>query len=52
MRLINDVDTAQVRRIFEILREETNLFEGLASDDVLSLQTVFKFLTFKRYHLK
>lgn len=48
MRLINDVDSAQVRRIFEILREETNLFDGLAQEDVISLQTVFKFLTFKR----
>ena len=28
-RLINDIDTAQVKRIFDILHSDTTLFKGL-----------------------
>lgn len=48
MRLINDVDQAQVKRVFEVLREETNMFEGMSQEDVNQLQLVFKFLNFRR----
>jgi len=48
MKLINDVDLAQVKRVFEVLREETSLFEGMTTDEVAALQTVFKFLNFRR----
>lgn len=49
MRLINDVDLTQVKRIFEVLREETNLFEGMTQDEMIQIQNVFKFLNFRRY---
>ena len=48
MRLINDVDTAQIKKIFEVLREETKIFEGYSNEDVQSLQNVMKVLSFKR----
>jgi len=48
MRLINDVDSTQIKRVFDVLRDETPLFDGLSQEDVLSLQQVFKVLTFRR----
>jgi len=49
MRLINDVDQNQTKRIFEVLREETPIFKGLSYEEVQSLTTVFKVLNFKKY---
>lgn len=37
MKLINDVDLAQAKRVFEVLREETSLFEGMTTDEVAAL---------------
>ncbi len=34
MKLINDIDAPQIKRIFDILREETKIFEGLSTEDV------------------
>jgi CRP-like cAMP-binding protein len=48
MRLISDVDANQIKRIFDVLRDETSIFEGMSQEDVASLQTVFKVLTFRR----
>jgi signal-transduction protein with cAMP-binding, CBS, and nucleotidyltransferase domain len=48
MRLTSDVDANQIKRIFDVLREETMLFEGLNAEEVAQLQTVFKILTFRR----
>eukprot|EP00347_Sterkiella_histriomuscorum_P003182 403365276 len=48
MRLVNDLDANQIRKIFEVLREETHIFKGLSLEEVLSMLNVFKVLTFKR----
>jgi hypothetical protein len=34
MRLTSDVDAGQIKRIFDVLREETMLFEGLNAEEV------------------
>ncbi|CDW84841.1 UNKNOWN [Stylonychia lemnae] len=48
MRLTNDLDPNQTRKILEVLRDETSIFQGYSHDDVVSLSQVFKVLTFKR----
>lgn len=48
MRLINDLDPQQIKRIFDVLREETNIFEGLSYEDVQNLQLIFRVLQFKK----
>ena len=48
MKLTNDIDAAQVKRIFELLREETLVFAGMTLDEVTSLQNVFRVLNFRR----
>lgn len=48
MRLINDVDANQTKRIFEVLREETQIFKGWSLEEVLSLPTVLKVLNYKK----
>jgi hypothetical protein len=37
MKLISDLDAAQVKRIFDVLRDETLIFEGMSQEDVHSL---------------
>ena len=37
MRLTNDIDTTQIKRIFDVLRDETNMFDGLSQEEVASL---------------
>jgi len=49
MRLLSDVDSGQIKRIFDVLREETLIFSGMSQEEVNSLQTVFKVISFKRY---
>ena len=44
MRLGNDLDANQIKKIFEVLREETFIFKGLSLEDVVLLQSVFKVL--------
>jgi CRP-like cAMP-binding protein len=48
MRLTSDIDANQIKRIFDVLREETVIFEGMSAEEVASLQTVFKVLSFRR----
>ena len=48
MRLINDIDGNQIKRVFDLLRDETTLFQGLSQEEVASLQTVFRVLTFRK----
>jgi hypothetical protein len=38
MRLTSDVDANQIKRIFDVLREETTLFEGQSAEEVASVQ--------------
>ena len=49
MRLLSDVDSGQIKRIFDVLRDETLIFAGMSQEEVSSLQTVFKVISFKRY---
>lgn len=37
MKLISDIDAGQVKRIFDVLRDETLIFEGMSQDEVASL---------------
>jgi len=48
MRLSTDIDVNQAKRIFEILYEETSLFNGLAASEVEAMSVIFKFLSFKK----
>jgi hypothetical protein len=48
MRLITDIDANQAKRIFEILYEETNLFNGFAASEVEAMSLIFKFLSFRK----
>jgi hypothetical protein len=34
MKLLSDIDAAQVKRIFEILRDETLIFSGMTQEEV------------------
>jgi hypothetical protein len=38
MRLTSDIDANQIRKILEVLREETKIFEGMSLDEVVDLQ--------------
>ena len=48
MRLVTDIDANQAKRIFEILYEETSLFNGFAASEIEAMSLVFKFLSFKK----
>ena len=48
MRLSTDIDANQAKRIFDVLYEETNLFQGYSAAEVEAMSTVFKFLSFKK----
>lgn len=44
LRITIDLDTNQIKKIFDVLREETPIFKGYSSEEVASLQNVFKVL--------
>jgi hypothetical protein len=48
MRLNNDIDNSQVKKIFEVLREETDIFKGFSQEEINNLLVVFKVLQFKK----
>lgn len=48
MRLITDLDANQAKRIFEILYEDTTIFQGFAATEVEAISQVFKFLHVKK----
>ncbi len=48
MKLISDCDANQAKRIFEILAEDSDIFEGFSSKEIEDFSGVFKLLTFKK----
>ena len=34
MKLLSDIDSAQVKRIFEILRDDTQIFTGMTHEEI------------------
>jgi hypothetical protein len=47
-RLASDIDNTQTKRIFDVLKEETTIFEGYSSSDVEQMSSLFKILTFQK----
>lgn len=47
-KINSDIDGNQIKRIFEVLREETNLFDGYTSAEVENMSTLFKVLNFQK----
>lgn len=48
MRLSTDLDASQAKRIFGILYEDTDIFNGFSLAEVEAMATVFKFISFKK----
>ena len=48
MKLVTDVDAAQAKRIFEIVYEDTDIFQGYSMAEVDAMSAIFKFLSFKK----
>ena len=48
MRLSTDIDPTQAKRIFEVLYEETSIFNGFSAAEVEAMAGVFKFLSFRK----
>ena len=48
MRLVADIDANQAKRIFEIIYEDTDLFQGFSAHEVEAISQVFKFLSFRK----
>ena len=48
MRLVTDIDASQAKRIFEIIYEETAIFQGFSMAEVEAMSAVFKILSFKK----
>ena len=47
-KLGNDVDTGQVKRIFEVLQQETKIFEHCSSTDIEEIVTLLRVLQYKK----
>ena len=47
-RIVSDIDVNQTKRIFEVLRDETTLFEGMTQQEVNLVSGLFKILTFSK----
>lgn len=48
MRLATDIDANQAKRIFEILYEDTDIFQGFSLADIDGMSQVMKFLSFRK----
>ncbi len=50
MKLASDIDIAQTKRIFEVLREDSpsNMFEGVTSLEMETIASLFKVVSFKK----
>lgn len=48
MKLNNDIEPPQIKKIFSILREETPIFQGMSNEEITGVQNEFKILQFKR----
>ena len=48
MKLVTDVDAAQAKRIFEILYEDSDIFQGFSLAEVDAMSAIFKLLSFKK----
>ena len=48
MKLVTDVDAAQAKRIFEILYEDSDIFQGFSMAEVDAMSAIFKLLSFKK----
>jgi len=47
-RLANDIDQSQVKRIFEVLSQETNIFQGYGLPDIEEIMGLLKVCQFKK----
>jgi hypothetical protein len=47
-KINSDIDSNQIKRIFEVLREETTLFDGYTAAEVELMSTLFKVLSFSK----
>lgn len=47
-KINSDIDANQIKRIFEVLRDETYLFEGFTAIEVELMSTLFKVLNFQK----
>ena len=47
-RLLSDIDSAQSKRILELIQTETNVFKGFAPGDLDEILTVLKIVQFKK----
>lgn len=47
-RLGHDIDQGQIKRIFEIMGQESTIFDGYSVEDMDEIMSVFKILQFKK----
>ena len=47
-KLTSDVDNAQIKRIFEILKSDSQIFDGLSVTEVEELQEVMRVVNFAK----
>ena len=47
-RLGHDIDQGQIKRIFEIMSQETKIFEGYTAEDMDEITSIFKILQYKK----
>ena len=48
MRLVSDIDVSYTIRMFEVLYEETDIFEHFSKDEALAMAAIFKVMQFKK----
>ena len=47
-KLISDIDAAHMKRIFEIMQQDTEIFRKYSNPEIEEMLQLFKCLTFKK----
>ena len=48
MRLVTDIDLSFTLRMFEVLYEESDIFEHFSKDEAMAMAAIFKVMQFKK----
>ena len=48
MRLVSDIEANITIKMFEVLYEETDIFEHFSKDEALAMAAIFKVMQFKK----